>query len=134
MTVLRGGSDVGDDKELTYAMQELDLLGKRIVHLRDNAVKARTDKEYEENRARLQKFQAKYADDSKALETLTDQCLLRAVKDWTMYMSEEDEKENRPVPITVAGLAELDFDLKYDILTKMNKALGVGDEKKSSDN
>jgi hypothetical protein len=134
MTVQRGGGDVGDGKELSYAMQELDLLSKRIEYLRDNAVKARTDKEYEENRAKLQRFNAKYADDSKALENMTDHFLLRVIKSWSMFLSEEDERENRAVPLTLDGLSQLDFAIKYDVFVQMNKALGVSDEKKSSDN
>lgn len=134
VTVRRGGMDEGRLREIAEHAQELTAIGERIEHLRSLAVKASSDREYEENLKKAKSFTARKADVKKVLERMTDAALLKTVTGWTLYLSEEEEKEGRAVPVTEDGLAQLDFDLKWDIQNKLNEALLVKDPKKSSGN
>ncbi len=122
----RAGLSVADEREMTAIKREALVIAQRIAHLENEAIQAPDDRAYESKLRYAKKFQKNYAD----LRPKVTGLLLLTVTEWDLALTEEDEKAERFVDLTEAGLAQVEYDMLLDINSKLMDKFAEEDEKK----
>ncbi len=126
LTIKRGNLTQGDREANQELFTNMNLAQARLETLKKRSVEATTDGDFQRHMKEYKNFLQKL----KEMQGQIDRFIITVIGKWDMCLSEEDEEAGVFVPLTLAGVAQLDEALRMDIFLKLIDLFGRGEEEK----